>query len=178
MSHLEVNEIALGELLSRQEITDCLHRLARGVDRLDRELFLSAYHRDALEWHGSFVGSPEDLAAWLWTRHEQRVVAQHYLMNHSFDFAGDVAHVETYFFSPFRNRDHSDVMVVGGRYIDRFERRESGWKIALRVLVREWGGSFSEEPVESESNIGLRSGSDVSYQRPLTSQWITSMLNG
>jgi hypothetical protein len=176
MSYPEVNQSALRELLSKQEIIDCLHRHARGVDRLDRDLFLSAYHQDAHEWHGSFVGSPEELAVWLWSRHDQRVAAQHYVMNHTFDFAGDVAHVETYFISPFRERDRDEVTIVGGRYIDRFERRDDEWRIALRVLAREWGGSFPDEPVESESNIGLRSGSDVSYQRPLTSQWINSTL--
>jgi 3-phenylpropionate/cinnamic acid dioxygenase small subunit len=177
MSHPEVSESALLELLSKQEIIDCLHRHARGIDRLDKELFLSAYHRDAREWHGSFVGSPEELAVWLWSRHDQRVAAQHYVMNHTFDFAGDVAHVETYFISPSRRQDHDEVTVVGGRYIDRFERREREWRIALRILVREWGASLPEEPTERASNIGLRSASDVSYRRPLTSQWINTMLN-
>ncbi len=34
-------------LLNRQDITDCLTRFCRGIDRFDRDLFLSAFHPDA-----------------------------------------------------------------------------------------------------------------------------------
>ena len=34
-------------LLDRQDITDCLTRFSRGMDRFDRDLFLSAFHPDA-----------------------------------------------------------------------------------------------------------------------------------
>jgi hypothetical protein len=37
-------------------------RCCRGVDRMDRELLLSAYHSDAVDDHGMFVGGPEAFA--------------------------------------------------------------------------------------------------------------------
>ena len=36
-------------------------RYCRGVDRLDAELMRSAYHDDATDDHGVFVGSAADL---------------------------------------------------------------------------------------------------------------------
>src|SRR5882724_2908499 len=49
------DQMALRQLLDRQAILDCLHRYTRGVDRLDRQLLLSAYHADAIDDHGLFV---------------------------------------------------------------------------------------------------------------------------
>ena len=41
------------QLVDRQEILDCMHRYARGVDRMDAELLQSAFHEDALDCHYS-----------------------------------------------------------------------------------------------------------------------------
>jgi hypothetical protein len=51
-------------LLDRQDILDCLTRFSRGMDRFDREVFLSAFHADAVIAAGDFVGGPADLYNW------------------------------------------------------------------------------------------------------------------
>src|SRR3984893_5830926 len=48
----------LQHLLERQDILDCLIRFSRGMDRFDRELFLSAFHSDAVIAAGEVVGNP------------------------------------------------------------------------------------------------------------------------
>ncbi|MBU3738793.1 MAG: nuclear transport factor 2 family protein, partial [Rhodoferax sp.] len=48
------------ELTDRHAIHDCIARYCRGVDRLDKALCLSAFHPDALDEHGKFVGTPEE----------------------------------------------------------------------------------------------------------------------
>jgi hypothetical protein len=45
----------LERLADRQDILDCLTRFSRGMDRFDRELFLSAFHPDATIAAGVFV---------------------------------------------------------------------------------------------------------------------------
>ena len=51
------------EMKDRQEIYDCIMRYCRGIDRLDREVLLSAYHPDAIDDHGStYVGGVEGFA--------------------------------------------------------------------------------------------------------------------
>ena len=77
-------------LLDRQDILDCLTRFSRGMDRFDRELFLSAFHPDATIDAGAFVGGPEPLYAWASALHEQgQSATQHLLLNHRCEIADD-----------------------------------------------------------------------------------------
>ena len=43
-------------LRDRQDILDCVNRYGRGLDRLDAGLIEGAYHADAIDNHGPFVG--------------------------------------------------------------------------------------------------------------------------
>jgi hypothetical protein len=61
---LSLHQSKLRYLIDRQAILDCLTRYCRGVDRFDRDLLLSAYHPDATDNHGVFIGSPVQFAAW------------------------------------------------------------------------------------------------------------------
>jgi hypothetical protein len=172
---LTVDTIArLEALLSRQDIHDCLIRFARGMDRFDRELFLSAFHPDAIIAAGEFVGDPAHLYDWARNLHDiGQSATQHDLLNHSCDIDGDTAHCETYYLFAGRNRDET-VWVAGGRYVDRVERREGNWKIALRTTVVEWSGMLpaTDNPFAEVADIHLngaaaRSREDLSYLRPL-----------
>ena len=55
MSEQEMNE-RLREMLDRQEIHDCIVHYCLGVDRLDAEMLASAYHPDAIDDQGIYVG--------------------------------------------------------------------------------------------------------------------------
>jgi 3-phenylpropionate/cinnamic acid dioxygenase small subunit len=165
----------LGALLDRQDIHDALTRFARGMDRFDREAFLSAFHPDAVIAAGPFVGGPADLYDWAMPMHDQgQVTTQHNLLNHSCDLDGDTAHTETYYLFAARNRDDSN-WIAGGRYIDRFERRDGAWKIAVRSTVIEWSGvlptmpiPFGDVPGIHLNGVASRDTDDLSYRRPLT----------
>jgi hypothetical protein len=162
-------------LLHRQEILDCLTRFSRGMDRFDRELFLSAFHADATIAAGDFVGGPADLYAWASAMHEQgQIATNHNLLNHTCDIAGDTAHTETYYLFVGRNRDNTN-WIAGGRYLDRLEHREGGWRIALRTNMIEWSGlvptmpiPYADVPDIHLNGAPSRSRDDPSYQRPLT----------
>jgi hypothetical protein len=165
----------LVHLLDRQDILDCLTRFSRGMDRFDRELFLSAFHPDGIIAAGDFVGGPEALYEWASAMHEQGQSATHHnLLNHTCDIEGDVAHTETYYLYATRNRDETN-WLAGGRYIDRLERRDGEWKIALRTNVIEWSGlvptmpiSYSDVPDIHGNGAPSRSEEDPTYRRPLT----------
>ncbi len=164
-------------LLQRQEILDCLTRFSRGMDRFDRELFLSAFHADATIAAGDFVGGPADLYAWASAMHEQgQIATNHNLLNHTCDIAGDTAHTETYYLFVGRNRDDTN-WIAGGRYAsDRVGApRGSAWRIALRTNAIEWSGLVPTMPIPYADVPGVhlngtpsRSREDPSYQRPLT----------
>jgi hypothetical protein len=167
----------LEQLLDRQDILDCLIRFSRGMDRLDRETFLSAFHGDAVIAAGPFVGGPVALYDWASRLHEQGQSATHHnLLNHTCDITGDVAHTETYYLFVGRNRDETN-WLAGGRYIDRLERRDGAWKIALRTNAIEWSGMvptlpipFADVPDINLNGAPARDRTDPSYRRPLNNK--------
>jgi hypothetical protein len=160
-------------LLDRAAITDCLHRYTRGIDRFRPDLVRSAYHDDAMDDHcgvvlpvGEFVDGafgPED---------EQIRHRQHYLSNVTIELDGDVAHTETYYTSVNTYVDETQpLLVAGGRYVDRFERRDGRWAIAVRVCTAEWimrpESSLSSEQAARRGAGATCDDDDVSFRRPL-----------
>jgi len=67
-------------------------------------------------------------------------------MYNTCDIDGDTAHCETYYLFAARNRDDTN-WIAGGRYFDRFERRDQVWRIALRTNVIEWSGAVPTMPI-------------------------------
>jgi len=167
----------LQQLLDRKAILDCLVRFSRGMDRFDRELFLSAFHADAVIAAGDFVGGPAELYDWAARLHEHGQKSTHHnLLNHSCEIDGHTAHTETYYLFVGRNRDDTNWM-AGGRYIDRLERRGGAWKIALRTNAIEWSGMvptmelpFGDVADAELNGVPARTREDPSYARPLVNR--------
>jgi hypothetical protein len=158
------------KLQDRQEILDRITAYCRGVDRMDRELILSAYHPDAVDDHGVFVGSPQGFADWVIEVCRTRLQSSsHMIMNHTCEIDGDTAHAETYVLTATM-----PLKVNGGRYIDRLERRDGRWGIVARKLVLDWwfpneaaGSGIMPEQINA-AGPPARDASDPSYERPLT----------
>ncbi|MNG25643.1 hypothetical protein D3C85_1152060 [compost metagenome] len=96
-------------------------------------------------------------------------------MNHRCDFDGPTtAHSETYWIFSGLNQLGAPLTLSGGRYLDRFEKREGRWAIAARKCVIEWTGALDsvdmpQANLEAYAATGraLRDKSDPSYMRPL-----------
>lgn len=165
----------LEAMLDKQEITEALTRFSRGMDRLDRDAYMSAFHPDAEMAAGPFVGTAAECADWSFPMHDEgQILTHHSLLNITIDLDGDTAHTETYYLFVARNKDESLVM-AGGRYIDRFERRNDEWKIALRTNAIEWACLPPAIPIPFADVADLygngapaRDRTDPSYRRPLT----------
>jgi SnoaL-like domain len=165
----------LEQLLDKQDIIECLGRFSRGMDRFDREIFLSAFHADATVAAGPFVGSPAECFEWARPMHEAgQIATQHNLLNVTIEIDGDTAHTETYYLFAGRNRDESN-WIAGGRYIDRLEKRDGVWRIALRTNAIEWSGvvpgmgiPFADVPDIFGNGAPSRDRQDPSYRRPLS----------
>jgi hypothetical protein len=161
--------VALRRLLDHQAIVDCITRYARGVDRGDDTLVRSAYHPDAVEDHGAYVGGVDGLVDFLGVAHARFPGYQRYVTNHSIDVAADrsSAHAESYYLCVLR-KEGSGLLANGGRYIDRLSRRGGEWRIARRVVVMEWEGKIDGGSPRYPVTIPGRSDTDdVSYARPL-----------
>lgn len=169
-----MSDFSIEEMRDRHEIWHRILSIARGCDRFDRDLVLSAYHPDAIDNHGSFAGSPEAFVDWAFAWHKLYQKGHHHsLSNHWCEIDGDVAHAETYYTFLAVNRDgpHS---IATGRYIDRLEKRDGRWAIADRVCVREMSGDIAPSEVAKIRSVPLfdtgpcrRDTTDISYRRPL-----------
>ena len=116
-------------------------RYCRGVDRLDLQLMLSAYHDGATDDHGVFSGSAADLCARVIRSHRRYLATMHCILNHAIDVVddtharGEVYNV-TYLLRPAGGGRQLDTW--WGRYVDRYECRNGRWAIVHRVCVHEW----------------------------------------
>jgi hypothetical protein len=177
------NEACIQALIDRQNIADCLTRFSRGMDRFDRDIYLSAFHDDAVIAAGPFVGNAADCWDWAIPMHRDgQVLTHHSVLNNSVDIVGDTAHSETYYQFVARNHPWEEgggetVMLAGGRYIDRLERRSGEWRIALRTNIIEWSCiqpamplPFGDVPDIAANGVSARDRSDPSYERPLVNR--------
>jgi SnoaL-like domain len=165
-------DAAVRLLLDKEEIRDALLRYCRGVDRMDNELILSAYHPDATEHHGGFRGeTPEDFIAYADERSGTFQSTSHFVTNHTIELAGDVAYSEAYVLVVHHGDgpDGPHEAIFGGRYVDRFERRDGQWKIADRAVVHDWARVDQVRAWERAPMFvqGLRSREDVVYRHGL-----------
>lgn len=174
---MAIEQTALDALLAKQAIREALESFSRGMDRFDRDAFLSAFWDDAVIAAGPFVGTAADCWDWAMPMHEEgQELTQHGLLQSAIDLDGDTAHAETYYQFVARNRDGS-LMLAGGRYIDRLERRNGEWRIALRTNQVEWSClppalplPFADVPGIEANGVSARDRSDPSYQRPLVNR--------
>jgi hypothetical protein len=147
--------------LARQEINDILLRYCRGIDRRDRELIRSAYHRDSHDDHGNFRGSGWDFADWaigLLGRRDQ--VTTHLISNVLIEVTGATARSECYFVGVhvLGGPDGARTQEFHGRYLDRFERRDGRWGITRRLVVHDWNETRLIVPVQSADDARFTRG--------------------
>ena len=154
-------------LKDRAEILDCMNRYTRGADRLDRELFLSAYHEDATDDRGAFTGNPQARVDWLFGYLETLDHASHHIGNFTLEIDGDVCHAESYVITTVVPAGGATVTMGTARYVDRFERRNGEWRIAHREGLFDF--VFTVPTSENHPGVmrGARDRGDRSYARPL-----------
>jgi SnoaL-like domain len=159
-------EPELRDLLDRHQIYQVLMRYCRAIDRADPQLLQTVYHDGAVakHWTGEFRDAKRDFVEYAIPRLESfGTVTQHHITNCLIALDGDSASAESYFFAlqPTEMEDGSEVLsFIGGRYLDRFERRDGRWAIVERSVVNDWSRlSLSGEewpPAEAHARGGLR----------------------
>lgn len=118
-----------------------LNRYSRAIDRCDMELLKTVYWPDAIDDHAIFVGNPVEFAEFVTPILRDRTKAtMHTLSNTTIELEGDVALTETYV-RAYHHMEHNgkkDDVILGGRYLDRFARRNGEWRVAERTFVLDW----------------------------------------
>jgi hypothetical protein len=170
-------ERKLQVLTDRQDILDCIVRTSRGNDRFDDALIAGSYHADGLHEIGRRLIPGPQYGAHANQAHERiGETCLHNVTMHSCDIDGDVAHAESYVIGLFLDKGRETARILAGRYIDRLERRDGRWGIVVRRAT-------VEIPLEGKAILpnrntvhdsgylkGSRDSSDLSYQRPLSSE--------
>jgi hypothetical protein len=158
-------------LRDRQEILDCINSYGRGLDRLDATLIRNAYHADAVDNHGPFVGGMDAFVPFAIEIEGTFLATHHGITSHNCEISGDVAHAESYVHFFVRMPDGKNVGAGGGRYIDKLERRADKWAISVRRLLMDWSFLVPYDAwlgADWEKHSGVRDHQDLSYQRPLS----------
>lgn len=131
----------MGSPEQRFAIIDLAALYMRGLDRLDQSLLAAQFWPDARLEYGIFSGGPADFAAFCMAALKDHDRNHHLLGQHLIEFAGDEAFGEVYYQAYHRTTDDAGAkrdLVIAGRYVDRYERRDGIWKIAYRSELVDW----------------------------------------
>ena len=162
-------------LKDRTAILDCIAAHARGCDRHDVEVLAGTYLDDGVDVHGTTINVGAAYAAWANGVHAATSSNHlHNVTTHLCEIDGDGAHAESYVMVTLLSPDETTATVMCGRYVDRLERRDGAWRIAVRRATVELAYTADARLLGSKYFVaqgyerGTRDVADVSYERPLT----------
>lgn len=128
---------ALDQALSRLAIHDLVMTYCRGVDRGDAALLASIFWEDSAVVSGVVNASGAEFADGITAYCTGNLdYCFHSVANEWIEVKGDHGVGEHYVLAHL-SAGGQDVM-TGGRYLDRYERRDGVWKIASRTFVADW----------------------------------------
>ena len=151
------HQARLEQLLDRQDIVDCIARLARGEDRREGDTLTACFWPDATIDFGVFIGTLEQYLSWVVPGDPALPVTLHTLGQTVIQLNTDVALAETHVTSYHRvvtdggDRD----TVIGGRYLDHLDKRDGEWRIAKRTMLYDWYRDFGESVDWSQGVMGM-----------------------
>ena len=145
---------SLQALLDKQAVHEVLLGYCRAIDRLDADLMRRVYWEDAVDDHGVFTGNVEEFISYSFPFMDG-VISQHCIFNAWIDLIGPAEAFSETYFSGFHDFPAPEGVRlernVGGRYLDRHEKRGNEWRIIQRTLVVDW---YHERPGNSAWDQG------------------------
>ena len=129
-------DLSAEQLADRQAIVAVIDRYATSLDAKDYARFRTCFSDDAVVHYGEALG-PDEAAAYAEGVLSQYAHTQHLLGNYEITLDGDRAAARTYVQASHVSAEGT-IWVLGGTYIDRFERREGEWKIVELTLEGKW----------------------------------------
>ena len=138
------------QLKDKDEIMAVLVRYTKAADSTDGEaLMRSVFHSDATDEHaGMFSGKMADLIPKMMELRKLFNIMQHVISNFSIKLDGDFADTECYVTGTqgYLKDGKQYFWLAGGRYVDRFERRNGEWRILRRVSHVDWSRIECPDP--------------------------------
>lgn len=162
----------LQQLLDKQAIVELVHAYCNAADRRDYTKMRALYHDDATDNHGGFFqGLAADFIAQLPTIQASMLILHHNITTVNIKLDGDKGEGEIYVlaFHKVQAEPQPFDLLIGGRYLDRYEKRDGVWKFAHRAVLADWVNVHNpsivdlDSPLVRGSLLGQRDDSDPSY---------------
>jgi hypothetical protein len=157
------------------EIQDLSIRYMRGLDRLDPDIMRTVFHDDGTADYGFYKGSGIAFVDFCMGALKGHLANHHMIGQMFIEVEGDEAFGEIYFHAFHRivgrgkgGEGEEQDLIIAGRYVDRYTRRDGVWKIAHRTEVNDWARSSKAADgylKTSDCWIGARKPKDLSYDR-------------
>ncbi len=149
----------------RQAIADQLSTYTRAMDRIDRDLGYTVWHRDGTADYGAmFTGTGHAFIDWVCDTHATLIAHVHRIANTLIVITDDHAVSEAYVHATLRFEQDGVLREasVFGRYLDRWSRLEGRWAIDHRIYVQDIDEVRDAGPPLA-GGWGSRDRSDPSY---------------
>jgi hypothetical protein len=167
--------LQIERLRANEEIRECVHNYARALDHLDRRLLAAQFWPDARVDYGAFYQGPVGGFVECAMRFQNAMRdTQHLVGSIKVTLSGTAADVDSYVHATHVLLDGTELvqLSVGARYLDRFEQRNSVWRLSSRTEIMDsgrwiriperWCGLAREMPK------GLRARTDLSRRFSLS----------
>lgn len=165
-------EQQLQALLDKQAIHDLIHAYCNAADRRDLDKMRALYHEDAIDDHGGFF---QGLAMAFIDRLPEiqapMEILHHNVTTVNIKLDGHYAEGEVYVlaFHKVKTEDAPFDLLIGGRYLDKYEKRDGVWKFSHRAVVADWVNVHNptivdlSSPLIEGSKLGRADVDDPSY---------------
>lgn len=167
-------------LLDKQELTDLVYAYCNASDRHDHDKLRQLYHEDAIDDHGGFFkGLAMDFIDRLPDIQAPMEILHHNVTNINLKVDGDYAEGEIYVLAFHKIRTEGEPMdlFIGGRYFDKYQKRDGVWKYLERAVVADWvtvndsSRVQLDHPLVQGSHLGVPGPDDPSYAFFRLFQW-------
>ncbi|MEE2730403.1 MAG: nuclear transport factor 2 family protein [Pseudomonadota bacterium] len=165
-------EQQLQDLLDKHAIHELIHAYCNAADRRDLDKVRALYHADALDDHGGFFqGLAMEFIDQLPQIQAPMEILHHNVTTVSLKLDGHYAEGEVYVlaFHKVKTEDEPFDLLIGGRYLDKYEKRAGVWKFSHRAVVADWVNVHNpsivdlHSPMVEGSKLGRADVDDPSY---------------
>lgn len=156
-----MNQLSDMAILEQVEAKQALHtlntRFSRALDRMDRNLMKSLWVDGAQVDIGIHQGDAQDFAAEVTNDNGRLESSFSSISNEYFEVEGDRANGELYVInvSTVVEGGEKTDLLIGGRYLDRYQKVDGDWKIASRTFVHDWNMSHPTTAIWDEGLFGM-----------------------
>jgi hypothetical protein len=163
----------LQEMLDEFALRKLVHTYCRAVDRGDIAQLRNLYHHDAVDAHGGFsTGAVEGFFQQLVAARRYLRAMAHNITTVNFAIDGNTAEGEIYNIAvhTLAGKGRDIDLVIGGRYLDKYEKRDDVWKLLERTIVTDWArvtdpsSMDTSHPITADTLKGTLDETDPSYR--------------